>query len=148
LRASALTSLVGRDEEIDLLLRRWARAKVGDGQVVMISGEPGIGKPRIVAVLAERLRDEPHLRLRHCCSPYHQDSALYPFIDQLGRASGFSRNDPPQAKLKKLEALLVRAAATNEDWPSSPICCHCRLRSATLCPTSARSAKRNRHSKR
>jgi len=115
LRGSALTSLVGRDEEIDLLLRRWARAKVGDCQVVLISGEPGIGKSRIVAVLAERLRDEPHLRLRHFCSPYHQDSALYPFIDQLGRAAGFSRDDPPQAKLEKLEALLARAAATNED---------------------------------
>jgi class 3 adenylate cyclase len=76
LRGSALSPLVGRDEEIDLLLRRWARAKAGDGQVVLVSGEPGIGKSRIVAALAERLHDEPHLRLRYFCSPYHQDSAL------------------------------------------------------------------------
>jgi hypothetical protein len=104
LRGSVLTRLVGRDEEIDLLLRRWARAKTGDGQVVLVSGEPGIGKSRIAAALAERLHTEPYLRLRYFCSPYHQDSALYPFIDQLGRASGFASDDPPEAKLEKLEA--------------------------------------------
>src|SRR5262249_28275581 len=95
LRGSALTPLVGRDEEVELLLRRWARAKAGDGQVVLVSGEPGIGKSRIPAALAERLHAEPHLRLRYFCSPYHQDSALFPFIDQLGRASGFAHDDPP-----------------------------------------------------
>ena len=115
LRGSALTPLVGRDEEIDLLLRRWARAKAGDGQVVLVSGEPGIGKSRIAAALAERLHAEPHLRLRYFCSPYHQDSALYPFIDQLGRAAGFARDDPPAARLEKLEALLARAAPPDED---------------------------------
>ena len=115
LRGSALTPLVGRDEEIDLLLRRWARAKAGDGQVVLISGEPGLGKSRITAALAERLHAEPHLRLRYFCSPYHQDSALYPFIDQLGRAAGFARDDPPASKLEKLEALLARAAPPDED---------------------------------
>ena len=115
LRGSALTPLVGRDEEIDLLLRRWARAKAGDGQVVLISGEPGIGKSRITAALEERLHAEPHLRLRYFCSPYHQDSALFPFIDQLGRAAGFARDDPPAAKLEKLEALLARAAPPDED---------------------------------
>ena len=115
LRGSALTRLVGRDEEIDLLLRRWARAKAGDGQVVLVSGEPGIGKSRITAALEERLHAEPHLRLRYFCSPYHQDSALFPFIDQLGRAAGFARDDPPAAKLEKLEALLARAAPPDED---------------------------------
>ena len=115
LRGSALTRLVGRDEEIDLLLRRWARAKAGDGQVVLVSGEPGIGKSRITAALAERLHAEPHIRLRYFCSPYHQDSALFPFIDQLGRAAGFARDDPPAAKLEKLEALLARAAPPDED---------------------------------
>ena len=79
LRGLALTPLVGRDEEIDLLLRRWARAKTGDGQVVLVSGEPGLGKSRITAALEERLHAEPHLRLRYFCSPYHQDSPLYPF---------------------------------------------------------------------
>src|SRR5271166_4218394 len=109
-RGSALTPLVGRDEEIDLLLRRWARATAGDGQVVLVSGEPGIGKSRIVVALAERLRDGPHLRLRYFCSPYHQDSALFPFIEQLGRAAGFAPDDPPAARLEKLEAVLARAA--------------------------------------
>src|SRR5205085_2717442 len=114
LRGSALSPLVGRDEEIDLLLRRWVRAKAGDGQVVLVSGEPGIGKSRIVAALAERLRDDPHTRLRYFCSPYYQDSALFPFIDQLGRAAGFARNDPHAAKLQKLEALLAGAAPPDE----------------------------------
>src|SRR6202040_3042201 len=85
LRGSALTRLVGRDEEIDLLLRRWARAKAGDGQVVLVSGEPGLGKSRITAALAEPLHAEPYLRLRYFCSPYHQASALFPFVDQPGR---------------------------------------------------------------
>ena len=115
LRGSALTRLVGRNEEIDLLLRRWTRAKAGDGQVVLISGEPGLGKSRIIAALAERLHAEPHLRLRYFCSPYHQDSALFPFVDQIGRASGFVRDDPPAARLEKLEALLTRAAPPDED---------------------------------
>jgi class 3 adenylate cyclase len=115
LRGSALTPLVGRDEEISLLSRRWARAKAGDGQVVLVSGEPGIGKSRITAALAERLQAEPYIRLRYFCSPYHQDSALFPFIDQLGWASEFARDDPPAARLQKLETLLARASPPEED---------------------------------
>jgi class 3 adenylate cyclase/predicted ATPase len=115
LRGSVLTPLVGREEEIDLLSRRWARAKAGDGQVVLISGEPGIGKSRLAAELEGRLRAEPHIRLRYFCSPYYQDSALYPFIDQLGRAAGFARDDPPEAKLEKLDVLLARATPRGED---------------------------------
>jgi predicted ATPase len=115
LRGAVLTRLVGRDEEIDLLLRRWARAKTGDGQVVLISGEAGLGKSRIAAAMAERLQAEPYLRLRYFCSPYHQDSALYPFVDQLGRAAGFALDDPPAAKLAKLEVLLAEAAPPDED---------------------------------
>jgi class 3 adenylate cyclase/predicted ATPase len=115
LRGSALSPLVGRDEEIELLLERWARAKAGEGQIVLVSGEPGIGKSRLTAELAERLRDEPHIRLRYFCSPYHQDSALFPFIDQLGRAAGFARDDPPAAKREKLNALLARATPPEED---------------------------------
>jgi predicted ATPase len=109
--------LIGRDEEIELLLRRWARAKAGDGQIVLISGEPGIGKSRITAELEERLRAEPHLHLRYFCSPYCRDSALYPFIDQLWHAAEFARDDPPTAKLEKLEAVLCRAAQPDEDVP-------------------------------
>jgi predicted ATPase len=115
LRGSALSPLIGRDEEIELLLRRWARAKTGDGQVVLISGEAGLGKSRITAALAGRLHAEPYLRLRYFCSPYHQDSALFPFIDQLDRAAGFARDDIPAAKLEKLKALLARAAPPEDD---------------------------------
>jgi class 3 adenylate cyclase len=115
LHGSLLTPLVGRDEEIDLLLRRWARAKTGDGQVVLVSGEPGIGKSRMAAALVERLQGEPHIRLRYFCSPYRQDSALFPFIDQLGRAAEFARDDMPSEKVEKLESLLARANPPAED---------------------------------
>jgi class 3 adenylate cyclase len=115
LHGPALIRLVDRDEEIDLLLRRWARAKAGEGRVVLVSGEAGLGKSRITAELEDRLRAEPHIRLRYFCSPYNQDSALFPFIDQLGRAAGFAPDDPPSAKLEKLEALLARAEPLDED---------------------------------
>jgi predicted ATPase len=82
---------------------------------VLVSGEPGIGKSRLAAALAERLHAEPYLRLRYFCSPYHQDSALFPFIDQLGRAAGFARDDPPAVRLEKLETLLALAAPPEED---------------------------------
>jgi class 3 adenylate cyclase len=80
LHATGLTALVGREEESELLLRRWARAKAGEGQVVLLSGEAGIGKSRLTAALLERLAAEPHTRLRYFCSPQHMDSALYPII--------------------------------------------------------------------
>jgi DNA-binding winged helix-turn-helix (wHTH) protein/predicted ATPase len=115
LRGSTLTRLVGRDEEIDLLRRQWARAKLGDGQIILVSGEAGIGKSRITAAFEDRLHAEPHLHLRYFCSPYHQESALFPVIDQLGRAAGFARDDPSTSKLEKLEALLARAAPPDED---------------------------------
>jgi class 3 adenylate cyclase/predicted ATPase len=115
LRGSALTRLVGRDEEIDLLMRRWARAKAGNGQIVLISGEAGIGKSRIVAALNERLDAESAIRLRHFCSPYHQDSALFPVVDRLGRAAGFTLEDAPAAKLEKLETMLALAPRPKED---------------------------------
>jgi tetratricopeptide (TPR) repeat protein len=116
LHGSVLTPLVGRDEELDLLLRRWARAKGGDGQVVLVSGEPGIGKSRITAALVERLHGEPYIRLRYFCSPYYQDSALFPFIEQLGRAAGFARDDVPSEKLEKLGSLLARADPPAADF--------------------------------
>jgi predicted ATPase len=110
LRTTA-TPLVGRDEELDLLLRRWRQAMAGEGRVVLISGEPGIGKSRLTAALAESIAGEPHTRLRYFASPHHQDSALYPFIVQLERAAGFTRDDTPEAKLGKLEALVAGDAA-------------------------------------
>jgi class 3 adenylate cyclase len=115
LHGGALSPLIGRDEEIELLLRQWAHAKPGDGQVVLVSGEPGIGKSRLAAAFAERLGAEPHIRLRYFCSPNHLDSALFPFIDQLGRAARFARDDLPATKLEKLEDLLARAASSKEE---------------------------------
>ena len=100
------TPLVGRDEEMELLLRRWAQAKGGSGRVVLISAEPGVGKSRIAEALAERVAGEPHVRLRYFCSPHHQDSTLYSVIAQMERAAGFQHADGPATKLAKLQALL------------------------------------------
>jgi class 3 adenylate cyclase len=111
LRATT-TPLIGRDEEIDLLIRRWQQAKRGEGCVVLISGEPGIGKSRIAQTMVERLTSEPHTRLRYFCSPHHQDSAFYPSIAQLERAAGFGRHDTDEQRLAKLEAVL--AQGTND----------------------------------
>ena len=107
---SGETPLVGREEEVELLLRRWQQAKSGEGRVVLISGEPGIGKSRLTAALSEQIGTEPHTRLRYFCSPHHQNSALYPVIVQLERAAGFERDDGPEAKLDKLATLLGPAA--------------------------------------
>jgi class 3 adenylate cyclase/predicted ATPase len=115
LRTAALTPLVGREEEIELLLRRWRRAAEGAGKVVLICGEPGIGKSRLAAALRDRLEGKEYTRLRYFSSPHHQDSALYPFISQLERAAGFEREDPVETKLDKLEALLAPASAAAED---------------------------------
>jgi TOMM system kinase/cyclase fusion protein len=103
-----LTPLVGRELEVTLLLERWAQVKEGVGQAVVLSGEPGIGKSRLVEVLTELVAEEPHTRLECRCSPYHQHSALYPMIDLLQRALAFTREDTPDEKVRKLEAALSR----------------------------------------
>ncbi|HEV2100486.1 MAG TPA: AAA family ATPase [Stellaceae bacterium] len=103
---SGATPLVGRGEELDLLLRRWQQAKSGAGRVVLVSGEPGIGKSHLTAALSQHVESEPHTRLRYFCAPHHQASALYPFIGQLERAAGFARDDTTATRLDKLEALL------------------------------------------
>jgi class 3 adenylate cyclase len=115
LHATGLTALVGRGEEIELLLRRWATAKTGEGQVVLLSGEAGIGKSRLTAALMERLATEPHTRLRYFCSPQHIDSALYPIIGQMERAAGFIHDDTSQARLDKLDVLLAQTSTTAQD---------------------------------
>jgi class 3 adenylate cyclase len=112
---AGVTELVGRQEELDLLLRRWARAKIGEGQVVLLSGEAGIGKSRLAAALMEGLAAEPHTRLRYFCSPQHTDSAFYPLIGQFERAAGFMHGDTPQTKLDKLGALLGQTSTSGED---------------------------------
>jgi class 3 adenylate cyclase len=113
--ASGVTELVGRDEELDLLVRRWHQAKSGEGRVVLISGEPGIGKSRLTAALSEAIEGEPLTRRRYFCSPHHQDSALYPFIVQLERAAGFARDDTAAQKLGKLRGLLAPGARGNDE---------------------------------
>ena len=115
LHAGALTELVGREEELELLLRRWSKAKTGEGQVVLLSGEPGIGKSRLTAALLERLAAEPHTRLRYFCSPQHTDSALYPIISQMERAAGFAHDDSAQAKLDKLDVVLAQTSTSIEN---------------------------------
>jgi hypothetical protein len=107
LHAGGLTELVGREEELELLVRRWSKAKSGEGQVVLLSGEAGIGKSRLTAALLEHLTNEPHTRLRYFCSPQHTDSALYPIISQMERAAGLAHGDTAQVKLEKLDALLA-----------------------------------------
>jgi hypothetical protein len=118
LRATA-TPLVGRDEELAMLLRRWQQAKSGEGSVVLVSGEPGIGKSRLAQALIERLAGEPHTRLRSFCSPHHRDQPLYPTITQLERAAGFRREDTADQRLDKLEAAL--AQATNDLGEAAPL---------------------------
>jgi class 3 adenylate cyclase len=115
MHATGLTALVGREEETELLLRRWSKAKTGEGQVVLLSGEPGIGKSRLTAALLERLASEPHTRLRYFCSPQHTDSALYPIISQMQRAAGFAHDDNAQAKYEKLDALLAQSSTSRQD---------------------------------
>ena len=107
--------LVGRAEELELLLRRWSQAKAGDGRVVLISSEAGVGKSRIAEALAEHVAGEPHIRLPYFCSPHHQDSAPYPVIVQMERAASFVHGDAPGEKLAKLQASLAAAAPTTED---------------------------------
>jgi hypothetical protein len=109
---TAETPLVGREEELDLLLRRWAQAKSGEGRIVLVSAEAGIGKSRLTEALVERTAAEKPGRLRYFCSPHHQDSALFPIIAQLERAAGFTRDDTPAAQLEKLAALLGDSTAS------------------------------------
>ena len=115
LHTTGLTALVGREEEFESLQRRWSSAKTGQGQVVLLSGEAGIGKSRLTAALLERLAGEPHTRLRYFCSPQHTDSAFYPIIGQMERAAGLGRHDAPQARLDKLDVVLAQTSTSMQD---------------------------------
>ena len=112
---TGLTALVGRDEELELLLRRWSKAKTGEGQMVLLSGGGRDWQSRVTAALLERLTSEPHTRLRYFCSPQHTDSALYPVIGQMERAAGLAHDDTPQKKLDKLDAVLAQTSTSTED---------------------------------
>src|SRR3989449_4469641 len=107
---TGLTPLVGREQEVALLRERWAQVKDGLGQVVLLSGEAGIGKSRLVQVLTDQVATEPQAWLTPCqCSPYHQNTALYPMIDLLERVVlRFDREESPQQKVGKLEGFLVQ----------------------------------------
>jgi class 3 adenylate cyclase/predicted ATPase len=115
LHTTGLTALVGREEESELLLRRWSKAKTGEGQVVLVSGEAGIGKSRLTAALLERLATEPHTRLRYFCSPQHTDSALHPIIGQMERAAGLAHDEQSQARLDKLDTVLAQTSTSIQD---------------------------------
>jgi class 3 adenylate cyclase/predicted ATPase len=115
LHPHGLATLVGREAECELLLRRWAKAKGGEGQVVLISGEAGIGKSRLTAEFLERLPGEPHTRLRYFCSPQHTDSVLYPIIGHIERAANFAREDDATTRFDKLKVVLSRSSMSDED---------------------------------
>jgi class 3 adenylate cyclase/predicted ATPase len=110
-----MAPLVGRDEELKFLLQRWQQAKGGAGQLVLISGEPGIGKSRLIAAMEEQLRSEPHEELRYFCSPHYQDSALYPIVSRWERDLKFDRSDTSQEKFCKLETVLLSLGMSPED---------------------------------
>jgi class 3 adenylate cyclase/predicted ATPase/ABC-type transport system involved in cytochrome c biogenesis ATPase subunit len=115
LHPTSLTALVGRKEEFELLRQRWLQAKSGEGQVVLLSGDAGIGKSRLTAAFVGVLTPEPHARLRYFCSPQHTDSALYPVIRQMEHAAGLKREDTSQARFDKLDELLKRTSTSAED---------------------------------
>ena len=114
---SGKSPLVGRDEELELLRRRWTEAKAGAGRVVLILAEPGIGKSRLAEALRESVETEPHTRLRYFCSPHHQHSAFHPVIGHLERAAGFKPDDTARDRLDKLQTLLSGAASAENDLP-------------------------------
>jgi len=115
---SGASPLLGREEELDLLLRRWEQAKSGEGRVVLLTGEPGIGKSRIARALRDRISSHPHTPLSYFCSPLHQGSALYPVIGQLIRAAGIERDDSAEVKLDKLQSLLAQSSGNlSADMP-------------------------------
>jgi class 3 adenylate cyclase len=128
-RASgALSNMVGRDHELALMLERWKQAKAGDGQLVLLSGEAGIGKSRLTRGMIDAVSSEVHIRVSYQCSPYHSDSPLYPVIQQLTFAAGIRPDDDNDDKLDRLEKLLVGAEG---DRPCLPLCLGCRSKGAT-----------------
>src|SRR6266700_230962 len=114
-RSEAMTPFVGREQEVALLVNRWRRAANGEGQVVLLSGEAGIGKSRILAALRERIGDERRLTFRYQCSPHHVNDAFYPVIGQIWRGAGFVGGEPAAARLDKLETMIARAGCESTE---------------------------------
>src|SRR5262249_53150548 len=115
LHASGVTELVGREEELEIVMRRWSNAKRGQGRAVLLSGEPGIGKSRLTAALLQRVAPESHTLLRYFSSPQRTDSAFYPIISKMERAAGFAHADTGQIKLDKLDAVLALSSPSRQD---------------------------------
>ena len=136
---SALTPLVGRDEELDLLLRRWSQTRDGEGQVVLLSGEPGIGKSRILNALRERLEAQGVQALRFQCSPYHVNSAFWPVIDKFERALKFTRDETAEAKLDNwrpwsLPTIAARSRMSGSSQSILSIPCEARYGALPMTP--------------
>ncbi|HXW28280.1 MAG TPA: adenylate/guanylate cyclase domain-containing protein [Xanthobacteraceae bacterium] len=129
LHAGKLSALLGREEETDLLLRRWRRAQGGEGQVVLVSGEPGIGKSHLTAAVAERAENNPHMRLRYFCSSQHTNRTLFPITAHLERAAALDQNEAPADKIAKVEAMLRRSGA---EWPVGDVGLICELLSIAV----------------
>ena len=123
LRSGAVANFVGREAEIEMLKLRWVQAKSGEGQVVLISGEAGIGKSHLARAFHEGLAGDAHTRLRYQCSPHHLNSAFFPFITQLELAAGFSSGDTASLQTEKLEMLLARGS---EDWRAAAPLIDCK----------------------
>ena len=117
-RSAQLVNFIGREDEVSLLYGRWQEVVGGEGQVLLLSGEAGIGKSRIIQILCDRIADEHHNIIRYQCSPYHTNTALYPAINYLRQAAGFASNDSSNAKLKKLNVMAVEAGVESQETVS------------------------------
>jgi len=114
-RSAQLVNFIGREDEVSLLYGRWREVVGGEGQVLLLSGEAGIGKSRIIQILCDRIADEHHNIIRYQCSPYHTNTALFPAINYLRQAAGFASNDSSNAKLNKLNVMAVEAGVENQE---------------------------------
>jgi class 3 adenylate cyclase len=117
-RAHRLTPFIGREQEVALLIERWREGREGEGQVVLLSGEAGIGKSRILAAMRDGISSESHVTMRYQCSPHHVNDAFYPIVSQIRHAAGFTRVETPAARLDTLEAMIARSGPNSKDIAS------------------------------
>ena len=144
-RATVLAPFVGRVQEIGLLLERWRLAQHGDGQTVLLTAEPGMGKSRLVEALFDRVGEEPHRRIVVQCSPYRTNTAFYPVLRQIEQAADFVLDDPAAQKLEKLDAWLANQVCRScPSRRSLPIFCRCRPNTAIRRSSSRRRSLRTR----